>query len=199
MNGGRANPVRRGLTILETVAAVTLLGVVTSAMFGLLSYLVAAQVREQQRLGASELANRLVLQYLDDPNALPNSSLPLEYGINTFRWDHRDGPVTLIESVPDGRDPARPSQLPLDRFMEVSVRVWLSERSGGAVRPETGVPIATVTRVYDPFYFTRNPDSGENMIQDPQRLEQMMQRLMGFRGEGGAGARPSGTPSGRPR
>lgn len=180
MSGPRTSAARRGLTFLEIVAAVALLGIVASALVGVTSFLAASQARQAQLLAASELANRLILMYLDDPTAMPEGNKPIAYGPNEYRWEYVEEPLVLVEAMPGGRDPGRPQTLDPNRFAQVTVRVWLSERSGGAARPVAAVPGATVTRMLDPIAL-RNPDSGENLLNNPTRMQEFMQRMMGIR------------------
>ena len=175
---------RRGMTFLECVAAVGLLGIVAASIFGVFSFLQANQVRQQQLLGAHELASRLTLMYLDDPLGMPAAGSTLDYGPYSYRWEYREQPLTVIEAVPEGRDTARASTLPLDRFTEVIVRVWLSEKSGGSHVGVDATPQAQISRVFDPMFFFRNPDSAEHLLRNPARFQQFMERMMGFRNAG---------------
>lgn len=174
------------MTFLECVAATALLAMVASSIFGVFGFVVSSQTRQLQRLASAELANRLVLMYLDDPISMPEPTKTLEYGPHLYRFEFREQPLALTEAVPEGRDRNRPSPLPLDRFTEVSVRVWLSEKSGGTIDGSGGVPQATVSRMFDPLAF-RNPDSIEAQFKDPVRWQRYMERLMGFRNEGPTG------------
>lgn len=176
------------MTFLECVAATALLGLAAATIFGLFDALVANQVRGHRRLAAMELANRLVLMYLDDPLGMPEPTKALEYGPDLYRWELREQRLTLTEAVPEGRDRNRPSPLPLDRFNEVAVRVWLSEQSGGNRDGSGAVPQATLSRMFDPLFF-RNPDSTEAQFKDPVRWQRYMERLMGFGNERPTGSR----------
>ncbi len=176
------------MTFLECVAATALLGLAAATLFGLYDGLIANQIRQQRRLGAAELANRLVLMYLDDPVGMPDQSKALAYGPDLYRWELREQPLILMEAEPEGRDRNRPSPLPLDRFTEVMVHVWLSEHSGGTRDGTGGTPQAHLSRMFDPFAF-RNPDSIEAQFKDPVRWQRYMEKLMGFRNERSVGGR----------
>lgn len=181
---------RPGLTFLEVVAAVALLAVVAASLLGLLAFISGGQSRQAQQLAAAELANRLILMYLDDPTAMPTGREPVRYGPAQYRWEFQEDPITLVEAKPEGRQAGR-TQSPLDnsRFSQLTVHVWLSERSGGSRRSGEGAPAATLTRIFDPIAL-RNPDSGENLLSNPARMQEFMNRMMGLRG-GAAGAAPS--------
>lgn len=170
------------MTFLECVAATGLLGLAAASLFSVFNFVAAIQARQLQRLAAAELANRLVLMYLDDPISMPDPTKTLEYGPHLYRFEIQEQPLNLIEARPEGRDQNRPSPLPLDRFTEVTARVWLSERSGGTRDGSGGVPQARLSRMFDPLAF-RNPDSIEAQFKDPVRWQRYMERLMGFRNQ----------------
>jgi len=187
---GRGVSVRPGMTFLEVVVASAMLGVVSAAMFGVFSFVTSSQWREQRRLGATEVANRLVLQYLDSPTEMPDPSKTVDYGpaeaMSKYRWEYTEDTVALIEAAPDQRDSTRVSPLDPNRFKQITVRVWLSEHSGGSRSPEPSTPMATLTRMLDPV-MPRNPDSYMNMLQDPTGFSNLMSQFMGFGGNTGGG------------
>jgi prepilin-type N-terminal cleavage/methylation domain-containing protein len=192
MTRRRVIPARRGFSFLEVVAAAALLGVVAASLVGVTGFVATGQARQAQRLAAAELANRLILMYLDDPTDMPKGRAPIQYGPNLYRWEYVEQPITLIEAKPEGRDANR-AQSPLDnnRFAEVTIRVWLSERSGGSAAFRGGAPSATLSRIFDPLAL-RNPDSGDNLLHNPQRMQEFMQRLGGFSGRSVGGKAGSG-------
>lgn len=181
-----AHGTRGGMTLLELVLAVALLGVVAASVAGLFGFVTSTQLRERQRLAAAEVAHRLVLSYLDDPTALPDPSLPVEYGPPEaparFRWEYREDRVRLQEVNGDRRDMTRQSPLNPDRFLVVTVRVWLSEESGGARYADGTAPMAVLSRLIDPVA-VRNPDSALNTILGNERgRERWIQNMMGLMG-----------------
>lgn len=191
MTRPRPNP--GGMTFLEVVSAVALMGVVTAALLGLLAFLGGSQSREAQQLAAAELGNRLILMYLDDPTAMPPGRDPIAYGPNQYRFDYREDPLQMAEARPEGRTASR-TQSPLSnaRFVQLTVRVWLSERSGGTRGPGEGAPGATLTRIMDPIAM-RNPDSIANIQSNPTRMQDYMNRMGGFMG---SSTPTGGTPRG---
>jgi prepilin-type N-terminal cleavage/methylation domain-containing protein len=177
----RANPARRsrrGLTLLECVLASALLGMVAAGFLGMISAIWGWQGRQQQTLGAAELANRLILTYLDDSTEMPSQFLPLEYGPYRYRWKMKEEGVKVRdpEDLPPevAQKRAEKSQRSgLDRIKFVSVHVWLSEETGGAMEPEAGTPQATLERLVDPLAF-RNPDSIKKKFMHPEKLSEML-------------------------
>ena len=178
-------PQRAGMTFLEVVAAMALLGVVTASLFGVFGFVTGGQLRQNQQLAAAEVANRLMLQYLDEPTKMPDTSTLMEYGPPEhpakFRWEYTEQPVAFVEVMGDARETTRSSPLSPDRFRQITVRAWLAEESGGSRVPDVSTPVVTLTRLVDPM-FPRNPDSFMNMLQDPAGFEQYMQQMMGFQG-----------------
>jgi type II secretory pathway pseudopilin PulG len=193
---------RAGMTFLEVVAAFALLGVVTAAIFGVFGFVSGTQLRQQRMLGCAEVANRLMLQYLDEPTGMPDTHKPVEYGPQgapaRFRWDYSEDPVQITEVLADQRDQSRQSPFSPDRFRQVTIRVWLSEESGGSRFPEGDTPSATLSRMVDPMA-PRNPDSFMNMLQNPEAFRQFMQTMMGFQGNTVRGGTPGGNAQGQNR
>jgi hypothetical protein len=175
----RRHLARRGLTFIETVCAVALLALITSMVFGGFESIYAQQLRQKHRLGAAELANRLVLQYLDDKNSLPSASLPLEYEGVRYRWTMREVPVRMVHARPEvAAERAGASALTPDRLKAVTIRVWLSEESGGSFVDDGVSPAFAVTRLMDPIAAaTRNPDSSNNMFTNAQLQRQFLEEI----------------------
>lgn len=183
---------RRGLTFLETLFASALLAIVAAAVFGALSFVLGRQHHEQRTLAAYELANRIILQYLDDPEQLPDSSLPLEYGKDRFRWALTIDPVTVTATSEAPKDAADTRRSMLDRVKQVSVRVWLGEESGGSREFATDLPLpkAALTRIMYPMAY-RNPDSFDRLINSDAGRRRLFDDMSGGSGSTPAGSRPT--------
>ncbi|MFI4915416.1 MAG: type II secretion system protein [Phycisphaerales bacterium JB060] len=159
-------PSRRGMTFLEAVLASALLGIVAMGVFGALNYLVLQQKRAEQIAGASEVANRVVVMYLDSPDNMPQGGRPIAYGRHLYRWTYESAPIDVFD--PNATD--EPTPLSLTRLRELTVSVWLHEDSGGAYSPNPSTPGIIVRRMLDPLA-TRNPDSFERGIEDGSLME----------------------------
>ncbi len=145
---------RRGMTFLEAVLASALLGIVAMGVFGALNYLVLQQKRAEQIAGASEVANRVVVMYLDSPDDMPQDGRPIDYGRHRYRWTYESAPIDVFD--PNATDESTP--MPLTRLRELTVSVWLHEESGGAFSPNPSTPGIVVRRMLDPLA-SRNPDT----------------------------------------
>ncbi|HYF14275.1 MAG TPA: type II secretion system protein [Phycisphaerales bacterium] len=193
--------IRRGLTLVETVAAIVILSLIAGTVLSGTNIVMRSQKRIQYRMGAAELANRLLLQYLDDPDSMPNPSLPVAYGPNRYRWSLAKAPVALAPARTDNLT-AQEQQggLAVDRIEAVTVRVWLSEESGGAFVPAADTPTFAITRMVDPIADAyRNPDSSKNMFATDAGRRRILERFQSTSTGGlvrGGGARPGGQPAG---
>ncbi len=178
---------RRGATLIEAVLATVLLGMVAATLASAVSFMNSSQRRMQQRLGAAELANRLMLQYIDDQDAMPSPTLPIEYDIHKYRWTMDVDPVEFTMAEPSVEDDTNSigSGINFERIRLVSIKVWLAEDSGGARGFSTTIPNSQLTRLIDPLAFS-NPDSLQTMLDTPGGMERLFERLLQLE-EGGAG------------
>jgi type II secretory pathway pseudopilin PulG len=87
------------MTFLEVVLAIALMGLIFAAVYSAFGFVGAMSRREQQKLAAAELANALIVQYLDDPNSLPTTQ-PIDYGPWRFRYARAEEDVTFREARP---------------------------------------------------------------------------------------------------
>jgi type II secretory pathway pseudopilin PulG len=174
----RRHDARRGSIILEAILATVLLGMIGATLAAAASFMTMSQRRSEQRLAAAELANRLMLQYIDNQDAMPSDSLPVEYNADLFRWTMDVQPVRIEMVNPTETQNARDvGGINFDRIKLVAIRVWLGEDSGGSRGYTTEVPNAFVSRLIDPLAFN-NPDSLQTMLEEPGGLERLFQRLM---------------------
>jgi type II secretory pathway pseudopilin PulG len=179
--------VRRGVTFLEAILGVVLLGLVTASLASAVAFMSNAQTRLERRLNAAELANRLLLQRIDDDQSLPSQSLPLEYGRDLYHWSMTQERVRFKTRVA-GTDTTQGvvgGGVSLDRVQLVTIRVWLAPESGGSRTWDPDVPGIVVTRLIDPMAFA-NPDSLQTLIEEPGGLERLMNMLMELEQGGGA-------------
>lgn len=166
------------MTFLEVVLAVALLGLLTGTLAMAAGSLAAGRQRQAHRLACSELANALILQFIDDAKAMPGELTPVPYGPDTFRFSLTESHATLT------LDPAALSQerfsrtaRTLDRLKQVTVRVWPSEESGGAFRFDPSLPHATLTRLVDPLSFS-NPDTFNTRLETEAGMIEIFSNLM---------------------
>jgi type II secretory pathway pseudopilin PulG len=170
-------PARRGVTLLETVLGVVLLGMVAATLASTAGAMQRQAERDRQRLGAAELANRLLLQQIDDEENLPSQLLPVAYDGLFYRWRldvRRCGLELSRAGQEDARANAGNGFDIRKRLRVATVTVWLAEESGGSTTDTTAVPRAVLARVFDPIAF-RNADSTERKYGDD--IGRMMEEL----------------------
>lgn len=194
MHAGRSSAGSRGFTFLETVAAVALLSVIIATIFSASDFMFRSQIRERQMIACAEVANRLILQYLDDKDAMPASGSPIEYGPNRYRWSLSESNITVRDNL--NRDTAgsrfpggRFSSNRLERMLYVNVTVWLSEESGGSRDAGDNTPSVTLSRVIDPAGL-RNPDAINRMMSTDAGMRRLMEAMIGS----GGGRSPTSSP-----
>jgi hypothetical protein len=163
---------------------------VTASLASSVSFMQRSHARLERRLGAAELANRLILQFIDDRESLPSPSLPLEYGNNFFRWSMEEQRVRFVTRTPVSTTAASGgvgSGVSLDRVQMIILRVWLAPESGGSMMYSPDIPGVVVTRLVDPLAFS-NPDSLQSLLEQPNGIERLM-NLFSDMDTGGGGTR----------
>lgn len=174
----RAYATRRGVTFLEAILASVLLAMVASTLAGGVSFMTQSQRRMDQRLGAAELANRLILQFIDDRESLPDRSLPIEYDIDLYRWTLEEAPVEFVfDNIQDDSAGGVGGGASLSRIKLIKVRVWLAADSGGSRSYTSEVPHCEITRLIDPLAFN-NPDSLKTLLEQPGGIERLFESMM---------------------
>lgn len=181
-NPARPSPHRRGrrcsapgVTLLEIVLAVVLLTGVATAVTAAIAYVEGSDARDRRRLAAHELAGRLVLQWLDDFTKMPQAHERLPYNHEEFYFSCDATPVIMRLNERQAR--GETSLQGLDRFVLVSVRIYESVPNGTST-PARGDEIAHVWRLYDPFA-ARNPDAMDRFGKDPERITDLINRILG--------------------
>jgi type II secretory pathway pseudopilin PulG len=164
---------RTGLTLLEVVLAVFMLTLAAAAVLQALAAIDASQARQQKQLAGMELANRLILTYLDSKKKMPSETVPLEYGPSLFYYELYEDQVRL---EPANRDRRESASTGLDRYRQVTVVVYATDNNPR--RPARTAQVAELSRVFDPFA-PRNPDAMARLGSSPESINDMIRGLMG--------------------
>lgn len=175
------------MTLIEAVLATALFGLVAMSILAGINSIWRWQSRQEQTLGAAEVANRLMLIYLDSKDEMPSQMAPVDYGRYRYRWSMRVTGVELaapagleLDAARRRSERAERSKLQ-DRLRHVTIRAWLSEENegtAGSFRFDDRAPSAVVSRLVDPIA-TRNPDSLKNVMSDPEKWARMLGDMMG--------------------
>lgn len=166
--------------MVEVVAGVVILALVAGTVLATISVVLGVQLRHQRTLGCAELSSRLILQYLDDPTAMPSDTLPIQYGRDFYRWKLVKSPVDLQPAKPDTSERTSRTGLSLNRLEVLSISVWLGEQSGGDFYAEASTPAFTLSRLIDPIADAqRNPDSTSKLLANETRRREFINRFLG--------------------
>lgn len=175
--------------------AVALLALVTAMIMVAINSMMAAQVMQRQRLGAAELANGMVLTYLDNRKKLPSTDAYLNYGRDLYRWSYTEQPVQIKPAREEALTARSNAALSWNRMKSVTFHVWLSEKSGGVQSLDeasgTSVHFA-ISRIVDPIAL-RNPDAIERMLKDPVAYQEFIANFTP--NQAPAGTRPPAKPA----
>jgi type II secretory pathway pseudopilin PulG len=182
-----SSPRNRALTLIEVVLAVLLLSLTISVVMGAISSMAGNDAFERRRLAASEIANRIMLQYLDDEKGLPPKTEAIEYGAFRFLWRLDKTTATMV--INRKQEAAGANLQKLDRYLLVCVTVFDAQQEGNF--EVKGEPLAYLTRVIDP-YAPRNPDSIETYSTDMSKIQEMIQGIVGSAGSDSSAAQLQG-------
>ncbi|HZW07007.1 MAG TPA: hypothetical protein VFF65_07775 [Phycisphaerales bacterium] len=168
----RRRPAPRGVALVEVVAASALLAITASAVVGGLATVAGADARNHQRLESLELANRLLLQYIDDSRAMPDQALHVQQGRGLYRWRLGVAPAGL--STPGGSLIDLPASGPgaqaLDKLNLLTVAVYTAVPDGAGGYTD-GERLCSLARVHHPLSLVyRNPDALSRGLADPSVL-----------------------------
>jgi len=186
---------RRGFSFLEAVLAAALLAIVASSIFSVIGYAMASDRQDAIRLGAAEVANRLLISYLDDSTSIKKLPDTIDYGNATFRWDLDKDTVRIEEPnrhlrVTAGRSGAVPTALV--QLREIRVTVWQDDGSPASRQPGA-TPGVRLNRLISPFALgNRGADSTERLLESPERIAELLKNISGFEDPGDNDSGPQG-------
>lgn len=118
-------------------------------------------LRDQDRLNASEVAHQLILNYLYDPNSLPDDSLPIENGKGRYRY--RLSEEVLVEQEKTGRITVRKPQSMAtstrdERLASALVMVTVNVYPDLGADRVRGEPLLSLSRIFNPYSVIEGDD-----------------------------------------
>jgi type II secretory pathway pseudopilin PulG len=176
------------MTLLEVLLAVLLMSFAAAAIMRAISSIATMESNGRKRLQAFEIANRLILQFLDDEDAMPGQGLPLDYGNNRFFWDLDKTPCRMV--INKKQEFGGANLQALDRYLLIGVTVYETRTEGNF--EVKGEPIAFLSRVIDPAA-PRNPDTLETFGTNMDKIT----KLVGVITQGKSGATSGSKLQGR--
>lgn len=150
--------VRRGLTLIEVVVATVTLVLASAAVFGGVTFIASMAARDRSRLGALEVAHRVILQHMEDATVLAGQPLRSEMSGSYYCYVMEE---MLIKAEEPGRQaapgtPVTYTAVPLheaegtDRIGKplnlLTVRVYADDDATG---PANKPVLAELSRVYN--------------------------------------------------
>ena len=187
LSPSRLRAARRGITLLEVLLAVMLMSLTVASVMGAISSIALMETNARHRLEAYEIANRIMLQYLDDEQGLPSKTLPITYGDHKFFWELDKTPARMV--INRKQESGGANLQALDRFLLIDVTVYDSDSTGQYdIKAE---PIAGLARVIDPAA-PRNPDSIDTFGTNPDKIRGLINTIVGVGPSNTGTARRSG-------
>ncbi len=190
--------------MLEIIFAAFLLAMIAASVSSVLGYITRAEQRRAVRLQAYELANRLMLQYVDDEDALEKqrpSAGAFEFGGYVFRWRFDKVEVQLEE--PANSVMQKPDRVQAQNFIKATLALRtqvyeaIPDGIGGYVDGEL---YAELRRIHTPLpLMSGNPDALSRLIKRPGALDAYARTLIGGDLGGGGQRPPGGTRPAPPR
>lgn len=175
----------RGVTLLEVVLASTLLAGAAATITGAFAAILRFTQRQELRLAATEIGHRIILQYLDDPEALRPDRDVFPLGRAKFRFLLNRQVLTDAQTGMEDVSVRKAEQAQNLGFMEklknlqmVTVEVY--EDINGQRGP---APLASISRIYNPL---GDPDDDPdawmrnvaNLFSDEPQIKQMFLAAM---------------------
>ncbi len=186
----RKRPSHAGLTLLEVVVATAMLAILASAVLGAMTFMESYHAYSRHRLEATEVAHRLVTQYIDNQDLMPPENLPIQQGDSLYRWTMRE--EILVRDDDDtglrrrvGRsasDLSAMAQIP-EMLNRLTVAVYLDNPLDPSY---AAVPTAQLVRIYSPIFSGDEEEVLKRIIKLVERAQQ----------EEAESARDSAKPSG---
>ncbi len=159
-----ANATRAGMTFIEVVAAMALIGVIASMIAGTIAFSRNASNIMHRRAEAAEAAHRIIIQHLEDPALLRTG--PKRVDLNGTLYGYELEEYTLLgeedeEAGTTIRTKINAAEASLDERLSakihmLTVHVFLDDPD----LPSTGETLATISRVYNPL----NTDDPEILL-----------------------------------
>lgn len=145
---------RRGMTMIEVVAATLTLALAAAMISGGVSFSASVAERNRQRLAAAEVAHRIIITHVRDPREMQGQPKRVFFDGRYYQFDLDE---ELVARDVAGEGPARRTQKKITdagleeklnaQLFRITVRVRLDDDKSESPRPV----LATMTRMFNPF------------------------------------------------
>lgn len=177
-----------------------MLGIIASAVLAAIGTVWRWELTDRQRLGAAEVANRVMIAYIDDKTSLRDLPDTIIYDGARYRWSSNIERVSIRDEHPEERNDGAGTVVTIDvfdRMQAVTITAWVDDGSRAALSPGR-TPTASVDRLINPLDFVSS-DATERMLQDPEQLELLLRELVGADLQNPSAGSDSGDHDGRNR
>ncbi|MEM1424849.1 MAG: type II secretion system protein [Planctomycetota bacterium] len=146
----------RGLTIIEVLVSIAILGGIASMVFGVIGFQERAAAYDTHRINAMEIAHRTVVQWIDDPQWIRSQPKRYEYMGRFYVFDVQE--MVLVNDEASGgtgvavgsarsEDESSVEDIVQSALRVLDVRVWLEDAELEGVTT-TDEPLVHMTRTY---------------------------------------------------
>lgn len=164
----RPPSIAKGVTFLEVVFSAALLSIAATTITTAYTFIERSTMLDEARIGAHEVGHRIILQFMDDPLALPPADNVLPLGRHEYRYLLRE--EILASSQVEGENMTvrhtqhvRSAGL-IERFQARLVLITVDVYQSVDGRRAT-LPIATISRIFDPLHGVENdPEAFQKQI-----------------------------------
>lgn len=164
----RAPSIAKGVTFLEVVFSAALLSIAAATITSAYTFIERSSMLDETRVGAHEIGHRLILQFMDDPTAMPPTDSVLPLGRHEYRYLLRE--EILAASQVDGENlTVRHTQHVrsvglIERFQARLVLITVDVYQSVDGR-RAAMPIATISRIFDPLHgVEEDPEAFQKQI-----------------------------------
>ena len=173
---------RTGLTFIEVVIATAMLVLLTSIVVGAITFMDNAAARLRYRADGMEVAHRIIVQHIDDEDLVPPRNKLIQHGTSYYRFTLDEEVIDQSEGESKGLRRATARRMnemmgedALRQMLNrVTVTVYLDDPENPAIN--TRVPVAQLTRLYNPVAGSRDQDASLRYI---MKFVEQIQREQG--------------------
>ena len=174
---------RAGLTFVEVIVCVGIVAGAAGLVFGTVGFLERVALHNRDRLNGTEVAHRVILQWIDDSESLRSQVHRVEYDGRMYQFDVWEEVLleeSGLEAGSSHRSSQRRSSVKADsvavedrlnaQIHQIFVQVFLQLPDGS----RSALPVATLVRSYNPMMGL----GGRGMAYMLKRLEESWGRRL---------------------
>ena len=157
---------RPALTMIEVVMALATLVIVSGMILGSVTFMEATAARNTTRLEAMEVAHRVIMQYIDEPDDLKQFNQRYQYNQDFYRFEVREEVLQTDDSTDIPGLTRREGTLAKDLGTQETFRSLLYQVTVTVYRENPNnpddfpiIPDAQLVRLYNPISLFERDES----------------------------------------